>query len=72
MLSEIVWDKGTLSVVMAFAVPITVVICMAWYKVVKVKSLNNLKRAMVNRGMSAEEIKQVIAAGKSQLEDNWS
>lgn len=70
MLSEIIWNKQSLSVLMAFAVPITVIIAMTWYKIAKVTSLNNLKRTMVNRGMSADEIKRVVAAGRSQLEDD--
>jgi len=69
MLAEIIWDKQTISVVMAMGVPIVAILATAWYKAVKVKSLNDLKRAMVNRGMSADEIRRVIAAGRSQVED---
>jgi hypothetical protein len=62
MLAEIVWDKQTLSVVMALGIPMVAIIAHAWYKVESLKSANNLKRNMVERGMSAEDIERVIKA----------
>lgn len=62
-LAEIVWDKQTLTVAGAFGVPIVAFISYAWFHANKARSENALKRAMVERGMSAEEIERVIAAG---------
>jgi hypothetical protein len=63
MLSEFVWDKQTLSVMGAFSIPLAVIIGSAWYKMNKVRYENELKRSMIERGMSVEEIERVIAAG---------
>ena len=62
MLSEIVWTKETLGVVFGCAIPIIAIIGVFWYKIAKTTSENDLKRRMVERGMSAEEIERVLAA----------
>ena len=66
LLSEIVWNKQTLAVCGAFAVPLAVIIGSAWYKMNKVRYEIDLKRSMVERGMSAEEIERVMAAGSKE------
>ncbi len=66
LLAEIVWDKQTLSIAGAFAVPLTAIVATAWYRINKVRSENDLKRAMVQRGMSADEIERVIAAAPKE------
>ena len=66
LLSEIVWNKQTLAVCGAFAVPLAVIIGSAWYKMNKVRYENELKRSMIERGMSADEIERVIAAGSKE------
>ena len=63
MLAEIVWDKNTLGVIGAFSIPIVAIVGGIWYQIEKTKSLNNLKRRMVERGMSVEEIERVVKAG---------
>lgn len=63
MLAEIVWDRQSLAVVGAFAVPLTAFISYTWFQANKVRSENALKRAMVERGMSADEIERVLEAG---------
>jgi hypothetical protein len=60
MLAEIVWDKHTLGVVFGCGIPIVFILATAWYKVERMKSTNELKRKMVERGMSAEEIERVM------------
>ena len=62
MLAEIVWDQNTLAVVGVFSVPIVAVIATFWYKIEQTRSDNELKRSMVQRGMSVEEIERVISA----------
>ncbi len=64
LLSEFVWDKQTLSIVGAFSVPLAVIIGSAWYKMNKVRYENELKRSMIERGMSVDEIERVIATGQ--------
>ena len=64
MLAEIVWDKQTLGVVFGCAIPIVFILAIAWYKVERMRSVNELKRRMVERGMSAEEIERVIKSGE--------
>jgi len=64
LLSEIVWNKQTIAVIGTFAVPLAAIIGMAWYKMNKVRFEIDLKRSMVERGMSADEIERVIAAGQ--------
>ena len=68
MLADIVWDKSTLTVVMVFAIPIVFIVVSAWYKIEKMKSSDSLKRKMIERGMSVEEIERVIAAGPKEEE----
>lgn len=36
-----------------------------WFQIARVKSNNELKRSLVERGMSVEEIERVMAAGAS-------
>ena len=62
MLAEIVWDQNTLAVVGVFSVPIVAIIATFWSQVERAKSENELKRTMIERGMSADEIERVIAA----------
>ena len=62
MLSEIIWNVGTIGMVMAGAVPIAFIIGVFWYKTVKTTSESDLKRRMVERGMSVDEIERVLAA----------
>ena len=64
MLAEIVWDQQTLGVILGCGIPIVLILAIAWYKVERMKSANELKRKMVERGMSAEEIERVVKAGK--------
>ena len=61
MLAEIFWNQNTIAVVGVFAVPIVSVVATFWYKVEQTRSDNDLKRSMVERGMSAEEIERVIS-----------
>lgn len=66
MLAEIVWNQNTLAVVCVFAVPIVAIVAGVWAKVEARKSDNDLKRSMVERGMSAEDIERILAAKVSK------
>ena len=50
--------------VAAFSIPIVAIIAHYWHEVLKTRSENDLKRSMVERGMSSDEIEQIINAGK--------
>ncbi len=68
MLAGIVWDAGTLSIVGTFSVVLAAVAGGYWYAVEKARSVNDLKRRMIERGMSVEEIERVMEAGESEEE----
>lgn len=70
MLGEVVWDSQTITMGLIFGLPIVAVLATAWYKVNKVRSDNGLKRSMVERGMSVDEIERVLgAAGEKEEAD---
>ena len=51
-----------LALIGAFSLPIVGLVGGLWYKIRKMLSENDLKRTMVERGMSVEEIERVLAA----------
>jgi len=61
MLAEIIWNDKTLAVLMVFAIPIVAIIAGAWVSIERMRSQNDLKRSMVERGMSVEEMERVLA-----------
>ena len=67
LLSEIVWNKQTLAICGAFAIPLAAIIGSVWYKMNKVRYEIELKRSMVERGMSVDEIERVMAAGPKEV-----
>ena len=67
MLSGIDWDMQTLGVVLGCGIPIVAIVGVFWYKIVRTTSEAELKRSMVERGMSAEEIERVLAAGSTKV-----
>ena len=62
MLSDITWNLPMIATVMGCAIPIAAIVGAAWYKIASVTSENDLKRSMVQRGMSVDEIDHVLAA----------
>jgi hypothetical protein len=57
-----VWNTGTIFWVCVFSVPVAGIVMDSWAKIERTRSDNDLKRSMVERGMSAEEIERVISA----------
>ena len=57
-----VFQMPQIAVVMGCLIPIAAAIGSFWYKGQKVRSENNLKQSMVERGMSAEEIERVMSS----------
>jgi len=62
MLAEIVWNQNTLGVLGAFSVPICAILGGCWIAVEKIRADSHLKSAMIQRGMSVEEIERVLSA----------
>ena len=52
-------------IILIFGLPIVGVIAHYWHEVLKTRSNNQLKQSMLDRGMSAQEIDQVINAGST-------
>lgn len=67
LVSEIVWNETTIAIVCTFGAPLAAILVGAWYKLYKTRSDNELKRSMVERGMSADEIERVMAAAPPKL-----
>jgi len=64
-------DPGVLVIIFLFGAPVFAVVGYYVYKILKMRSENDLKRAMVEQGMSVEEIERVLAAGgKSEIDDD--
>lgn len=67
MLADSFWESifriPQLPIIMGCLIPITAIIGTFWYKAQKDKHDHDLKRRMLERGMSAEEIERVISAG---------
>jgi len=53
-------------VLMVFGVPIVAIVASTWYKLEKVRSNNDLKRRMIDSGLSVEEIERVLNAGSKK------
>jgi len=65
------WEKifsntGNLVMILCFSIPIIAIIGYYWHEVLKNRSDNELKKSMLERGMSAQEIEQVINAGSDK------
>jgi len=68
MLMSVIWNEGFLAVLLIFGLPVVGCIVYFWYRIAKLTSDNELKRAMVERGMSADEIELVVAAKSEDKE----
>ncbi len=65
MLAGIVWNVATIAVVGGLAIPLVAIIGGIWHKIAKDNAENDLKRSMIERGMSVDDIERVLRAGKS-------
>jgi hypothetical protein len=65
MIGEMIWNAQTLGVVLGCGIPLAAIIGGIWLVALRTRSLNDLKREMVQRGMSADEIERVLAADGS-------
>jgi hypothetical protein len=63
-LAAIDWTPATFAIVGPFAVALACVLGGFWYRLNKARSDNELKHAMLERGMSAEEIERVMSTDR--------
>jgi hypothetical protein len=56
-------NPESFGLLMVFSIPIVSIIAYYWHETLKARSNNELKQSMLERGMSAQEIEQVINAG---------
>jgi len=70
LLAEAFWsslfEMPQIAIVMGCLVSIAVVLGIVSYQVERVKSNNELKRSLVDRGMSSEEIERIMEAGEEE------
>jgi hypothetical protein len=67
---ELLFDMPQLAIVMGCLIPIVGIAAAYWYHGLKVRSDNDLKRSMVERGMTVEEIERVMSAGSAQDDED--
>ena len=65
MLAEFVWSTPNIAIVGAFLVPIIAIIAGATAKSSRTRALADLKARLVEKGMSADEVKTIVEAGES-------
>jgi hypothetical protein len=67
VLAEIAWDSDTImaigGVLVMAGIPLAAILGWYWLKMHQTRSEHALKQSMVERGMSADEIERVMAAG---------
>jgi hypothetical protein len=61
MLAEMIWNQATVGTLMSLSIPIIAIVAVMWSHVERTRSTNELKRTMVERGMSVDEIERVLA-----------
>ena len=61
---ETLFDMPQIAIVMGCLIPISGILGGCWYKAQRVRSENDLKRTLVDRGLTADEIERIMAAGR--------
>ena len=73
LLSEIAWTRDTIMavgvVVVMAGIPLASILGWYWFKLHQTRSDNALKQSMVERGMSADDIERVMAAGNGEEDE---
>ena len=60
---ELSLNDGAVVILICFVIPLIIVISILLFKYFQTRSNNNLKQTMLDQGMSAQEIEQVMNAG---------
>lgn len=64
MLAEFVWTTAKLAIIGVFLVPIIALLSAAMTKSSRTRALADLKARLVEKGMSAHDIKKIVEAGE--------
>ncbi len=67
---QVIFGMPQIAVIMGCLIPIAGIIASYWYKAQKLQSENELKRAMVERGLSVDEIERIMAAQAEEPRDS--
>ena len=66
MLAGNIWESvfrmPQIAIIVGCLIPIVGIIASYWYKAQKVRAEHDLKRMLVERGMSADEIERIVVA----------
>ena len=66
MLAEFVFTTPKIAIIGAFLVPIVAIVAGAVGKSSRTRALADLKTRLVEKGMSADEIKAIVEAGEKR------
>jgi hypothetical protein len=70
MLANAMWagmfQMPQIAIIMGGLTAMVIALGMTWYRVEKVRSNNELKRSLVERGLSVEEIERIVEAGQKE------
>ena len=66
---HVIFGMPQIAIIMGCLIPIVSIIASYWFKAQKERSTNELKRTLVDRGMSADEIERIIAAQAQEPHD---
>ncbi len=66
---QVIFGMPQIAIIMGCLIPIVSIIASFWYKAQKVRSEHELKRKLVDRGLSVDEIERIIAAQAKEPED---
>ena len=69
-LEAFTWDTGSIAILAVMAVPIALFALIFGTKMFQIRSDNELKRRMIDRGMSADEIERILAATSDSDDDD--
>ncbi len=56
------WHPSMIMGVLVFSIPIVAIVGHFWHETIKTRSETELKRQMIEQGMSADDIERVLAA----------
>ncbi len=67
---QVIFGMPQIAVIMGCLIPIVSIIAYFWYMAQKVRSEHELKRKLVDRGLSVDEIERIIAAQAKEPRDS--
>ena len=64
MLAEFVWTTAKIAIIGGLLIPITAILAGAMSKSSRTRAVADLKARLVEKGMSADDIKKIVEAGE--------